>query len=73
MALKEKIKQINQEYGWLKWVITTLWSVFVFGVGYYVAFLQFKSDIDSLKEKFEMVLKAYDTINQQLTVLISKL
>jgi len=64
---------LKEHLHWLKWALGAIWTAVVFWVGNYISYLKMKSEVEVLKGTVDMILRTNEVIQEQLTVIISKL
>jgi len=79
--IKKKTNWIKDNYGWIKWVIGIVWSLFIA----YGTYQKMKWDIEDMKKDMEVaniremriaiedIQKTNDNINTQLNIILNHL
>ena len=67
------IEWLKENFKWLKWVLGAVWTAIAFWVGNYISYINMRAEVEILRETVDMILKTNELIQQQLTVIISRL
>jgi len=73
---KEKvnwIKEINKNYGWIKWVLFVVYSAVLALGGNYISYVDLKAKVVSIEKTVDLMYKTNEDIKKQFNIVIESL